>query len=371
MTQTGSRRDVYVVAIGQYLPGEPIPVDSIDDVLGRITKAPEKVVSRINRIRPAMKKMLGIDYVHFVLDPVTRRPTETNISLAVKAAERALASAGMPASDIDLVMYAGAWFDYMSPPSSTFVQERLGIELCTEMTIHANCTSVYKAIQIAADQISIGRHNTALIVTSQISSTILQVEALNEQRVTVDQAILRWFLSDGAGALILSADNRGPSKLRVVETYLESAGVGLEPGMIAGAGVGCNILEMYEEGRHHLTQDLNMVGKMAPKLTREACLRMREVTGQDTTKVRCVLLNLPMKHLFKVAEETMRELIANPDVILYSNISRVGYSGPAASIVALDQYLAENSLNPGDIVISFAVESSKWMHGGAVLEACR
>jgi len=370
---TPSTRNVYAVGTGRYLPGEAIPVDSIDEILGEITKAPAKVISRIQRIRPVMKKLLGIQYVHYALDPVGRKPTETNVSMAVKAACKAIDNAGIRPSDIDLLVYGGPTFDYMTPPSSTLVQQQLGIEYCAEMVIHGNCSSVYKAIQVAADQISLGRYNKALVVTSQIASTFFRVEFLNEQRLTVDQAILRWFLSDGAGAMVLSSQNHGSLNLKVVDTYIESVGAHLEPGMIGfEASGGLSLQEMYEGGKHHLTQNLNKVGKIAPKLTRDAFVRFLKATGLDTSRVKCVLLNIPMTHLRTFAEQTIKELIANPEACLYSNISQVGYAGPAATIIALDSYLDENRFNQGDILVSFAVESSKWMHGGFVLEAtCR
>ena len=368
-SNTASKRDVYVAGIGHFLPGDPIPVDSIDEILGEITKAPANVLRRIHRIRPVMRKLLGIDFVHYVLDPVTRKPTESNVSMAVKAATKALNSAGVSPSEIDLIIYAGAFFDYMSPPSSTLVQERLGIDYCAEMAIHSNCTSIYKAIQVASDQISLGRYHTALVVTSQISSTCFKVETLNEEHVTVEQAILRWFLSDGAGAMVLSDKNPGPRKLRVVDTYIESVGTNLENGMTGFAAPGgWDLLEIYRTGKHHVTQDLNRVGKIGPKLTREAFERMLNATGLDTGRVKCLLLNLPMRHLCTFAEVTLKELVANPEARLYSNINMVGYAGPAASLISLDHYLDNNHLKPHDVLISFAVESSKWMHGAFILE---
>ena len=44
-----------------------------------------------------MSKQFGIDFVHYVLDPVTHEPTESNVSMAVKAATKALNSSGAPA----------------------------------------------------------------------------------------------------------------------------------------------------------------------------------------------------------------------------------------------------------------------------------
>jgi 3-oxoacyl-[acyl-carrier-protein] synthase-3 len=98
LSNTASNRDVYVAGIGHFLPGDPIPVDSIDEILGEITKAPVNVIRRIQRIRPVMRKLLGIDFVHYVLEPVTRKPTESNVSMAVKAAQKALDVAGLSPS---------------------------------------------------------------------------------------------------------------------------------------------------------------------------------------------------------------------------------------------------------------------------------
>ena len=108
-------------------------------------------MKRIDRMRPIMKEMLGIENSHYALDPETREFTETNISMAVKSSNKALEMAGMDASEIDLIVYAGIFYDYMCPPSSVLVQEELGIPYCAEMSIHSNCTSIYKALQVASD----------------------------------------------------------------------------------------------------------------------------------------------------------------------------------------------------------------------------
>jgi 3-oxoacyl-[acyl-carrier-protein] synthase III len=75
-----------------------------------------------------------------------------------------------------------------------------------------------------------------------------------------------------------------------------------------------------------------------------------------------------MRHLCTFAEVTLKGLVANPEARLYSNINMVGYAGPAASLISLDHYLDNNHLKPHDVLISFAVESSKWMHGAFILE---
>ncbi|MHA2282340.1 MAG: 3-oxoacyl-ACP synthase III family protein, partial [Promethearchaeota archaeon] len=263
MEKKMENRDVYLAGIGSYSPGDPVPFDKIEDVLGKITNAPARILKRIDRMRPIMKEMLGIEYSHYALDPNTRQVTETNVTMSVKSSKKALEMAEMNASQVELIVYAGIFHDYMCPPTSVFVQEALNIPYCAEISIHSNCTAIYKALQVASDLIAYGRYNNALIVTSQLSSPILRAEYFNQQALTEEQAVLRWFLSDGSGALVLTSNKPAKPSLKVLNTYLESVGVGIEPSMMMPFGVSkSNIHEIYSHGWHHLTQDLKTVAKL-------------------------------------------------------------------------------------------------------------
>jgi 3-oxoacyl-[acyl-carrier-protein] synthase III len=362
-------RRVYLAGIGSYSPGDPVPFDSIEDVLGKITDAPPKVLKRIGRLRPIMKEMLGIEYSHYALDPSTRQLTETNVTMSVKSSNKAFEMAGMDAAQIDLIVYAGIIYDYMCPPTSVFVQEALNIPYCAEISIHSNCTAIYKALQVASDLIAYGRYNNALVVASQLSSPILRAEYYNQQAMTEDQAILRWFLSDGAGALVLTSDKPVKPALTVLDTYLESVGVGIEPSMKMPFGVSkSNIHEIYEHGWHHLTQDFKTVAKLAPELARTGSREMLKKWNLDLSRVKCFFLNVPTKHLMDIGVQIAKSELNNPDLSYYTKLSTRGYPGAPAIIIALDEYLGDNRLNPGDQLISFVTESSKWMHAGFVLE---
>jgi 3-oxoacyl-[acyl-carrier-protein] synthase-3 len=362
-------KNVYLAGIGSFSPGDPVPFDKIEDVLGRITDAPEKLLKRIDRMRPIMKEMLGVEYSHYALDPNTRQITETNVSMSVKAANKALEMANMNASQIDLIVYAGIFFDHMCPPTSVFVQEALNIPHCAEISIHSNCTAIYKALQVASDLIACGRYKNAIVVTSQLSSPFLQAEYFNQKVMTEEQVILRWFLSDGAGALVLSSNKPAKPCLKVLDTYLESVGVGLEPAMKMLIGASrSNVLEIYKNGWHHLTQDLKTVAKLAPELGRKGFRRMRGKCNFDPSKIKCFFLNIPTKHLMDTGVEIIKTELNNPDLYFYTKLSTRGYPGAPAIIIALDEYLHETSLNPGDLLVSFVTESSKWMHAGFILE---
>jgi 3-oxoacyl-[acyl-carrier-protein] synthase III len=362
-------RDVYMAGIGSYSPGDPVPFDKIEDVLGRITNAPARVLKRIDRMRPIMKEMLGIEYSHYALDPTTRQLTETNVTMSVKSSNKALEMAEMDAAQIELIVYAGIIYDYMCPPTSVFVQEALNIPDCAEIAIHSNCTAIYKALQVASDLIAYGRYNNALVVASQLSSPILRAEYYNQQAMTEEQAILRWFLSDGAGAWVLTSNKPVKPSLKVLNTYLESVGVGIEPSMKMPFGVAkSNIHEIYENGWHHLTQDFKTVAKLAPELGRIGSRKMLDKWNLDLSRVKCFFLNIPTKHLMDIGIQIAKTELNNPDLSYFTKLSTRGYPGAPAIVIALDEYLHETRLNPGDQLLSFVTESSKWMHAGFILE---
>jgi 3-oxoacyl-[acyl-carrier-protein] synthase III len=317
-----------------------------------------------------MKEMLGIEYSHYALDPTTRQLTETNVTMSVKSSNKALEMAKMDAAQIELIVYAGIFYDYMCPPTSVFVQEALNIPHCAEIAIHSNCTAIYKALQVASDLIDYGRYDNALVIASQLSSPFLRAEYYNQQVITEEQAVLRWFLSDGAGALVLTSNKPAKPSLKVLNTYLESVGVGIEPSMkmLIGA-TKSNLHEIYENGWHHLTQDFKTVAKLAPELARKGSREMLEKWNLfDLSRVKCFFLNIPTKHLMDIGIKMAKAESKNPDLPYYTKLSTRGYPGAPAIIIALDEYLHETRLNPGDQLVSFVTESSKWMHAGFILE---
>ena len=163
-------RPVYVAGTGTFLPGEAIPVERIDEVLGPLTEAPAPIQRWMKNMAPVMREVLAIRQVHYAIDPVTRAFTEDNVTMGTKAARAALDHAGIPATDVDLLCYGSAHQDQM-PTASVRIQEALGIERLTEFSIHANCSSAYKAIYLAHHLLATGAYDTALVVSAGISSS--------------------------------------------------------------------------------------------------------------------------------------------------------------------------------------------------------
>jgi 3-oxoacyl-[acyl-carrier-protein] synthase-3 len=121
---------------------------------------------------------------------------ETTASLAADAARRALAEAGVAASDIDLIVLATATPDQTFPSSATKVQAALGIADCIAFDVHAVCTGFLYALSVADSMLRSGNANRALVIGAETFSRILDWE---------DRATCVLF-GDGAGALVLAAE---------------------------------------------------------------------------------------------------------------------------------------------------------------------
>ncbi|MCX6244193.1 MAG: 3-oxoacyl-ACP synthase [Bacteroidetes bacterium] len=373
MTSNSTDRGPYVrlAGSGSFLPGKPIPPEEVDLYLGELTDAPRKVKRWLERIRPLMKEMLDIEFYHFAVDPVTRQFTEDNVTMSVKAARQAISDAGLVPEEIELIVYGSAHQDQM-PTASVRIQEMLGIEQCGEISVHANCTSAYKALLLGYDMIRNGRYRNALVISSSISSSELVAEYYNQPLVTKEELFLRYFLSDGAAALVLTAEDQKSNGLFVDHVYMESIG-GKKPSAMGNRrpSYWMNPKEEFEKGYHHLAQLFqeelranfhDTDGSVFLKGLR----RMISKYSIDLSNLRYFQVNFPSKHITELVMEEC-ESLGIPRDTLYSKMATMGYIGPPMALLCLDKIRKEEKLNNGDTILSFVTEVSKFMQAGYVI----
>ncbi len=362
---------IKITGTGTYLPGEKIPLDKVDQILGELTEAPTKIQKWLKMTKGLMRQLLDVEYYHFAINPITREFTDDNISMSVKAAQIAMKAAGIKAEEIDFIAYGSPHQDQM-PTASVRIQEELGIGQCGEISIHANCTSAYKALLIAYDMLRTGRYKTALVISSNISSSELRAEYYNQAIIKKEEVILRYFLSDGAGAMVLQAtdDNEG---LFVEHTYMESIG-GKKPAAMFNRrpAYWMNPKEEYEKGFHHLAQLFNdqlriHFNEEGGSVFYKGLKRMMEKYPFNVDAVRFFQVNFPSKHISEVVMEEC-ETLGIPKEKLYAKMSTMGYIGPPMAIVSIDRMIREEQFNSGDLILSFVTEVSKFMQAGFLLK---
>jgi 3-oxoacyl-[acyl-carrier-protein] synthase-3 len=141
---------------------------------------------------------------------------ELTSDLALAAARKALASAGLRGEHVDLLILATATPDNTFPATATKVQAALGMKCGAAFDIQAVCSGFIYALAVADNFIKAGQAKTALVIGAETFSRILD---WNDRTTCV-------LFGDGAGAVLLRADHgRGNVTDRgILSTHLHSDG---------------------------------------------------------------------------------------------------------------------------------------------------
>jgi 3-oxoacyl-[acyl-carrier-protein] synthase III len=361
-------KEVELVSTGVYLPGEPVPYNKIEEVIGTFDQAPDNVKRLVNRLRPMAKELIGIDQCYFALDPKTKKFTENNTSMSVKAIKSALSKAKMETKEIDCLLYGNLLPDYQTPPTSTLIQQELGIERCSEIEIHSNCTGITKLFEMAMDSIRVGRYKTVVLAYSQLSSAYLLSKHYNQDKIKLENILLRWFLSDSASAVILRASDKVRSGIKVEHVFNESLGGKREPGMWLKLGTrNFNLPDVFEQGLHHFGQDYRTVNEIGPGFFEIGFERVFRETGIRYEEVDHILATLPSIKFLDKAKKDAFDKFSIPPEKWFSNVRKNGYSGASSVVVTLDEMIDKNIFRKNNTLVCVSIESSKWMIGAFVL----
>jgi 3-oxoacyl-[acyl-carrier-protein] synthase-3 len=177
---------------------------------------PERVVenaefeARLDTTDEWIRSRSGIERRHFAAEG------ETTSAMAIAAATRALADAGLSADALDAVVVATSTPDLTFPSVATMVQAGLGMEGGFAFDVQAVCAGFVYALANANALILSGQARRVMVIGAETFSRILDWD---------DRATCVLF-GDGAGALILEAQEGagGPADRGILATDLNSDG---------------------------------------------------------------------------------------------------------------------------------------------------
>jgi len=185
-----------VLGCGSYLPQRTL---TNAELASRLDTSDEWIVQRT-----------GIRERHIAADD------EFTSHLAIKAANAALADAGVDAQAIDLIVLATSTPDNTFPATAVAVQNALGITHGAAFDLQAVCSGFVFALATADNFLRAGTFKRALVIGAETFSRILDWS---------DRGTCVLF-GDGAGAVVLEAQEQ-PGKASdrgVLTTHLRSDG---------------------------------------------------------------------------------------------------------------------------------------------------
>ena len=161
--------------------------------------------------------------------------SQSSSDLGAEAAKAALSSAGLQASDIDLIIVATSTPDFIFPSTACLIQDKIGAKGCPAFDIQAVCSGFVYALTIADKFIKSGSTRNALVIGAEVFSRILD---WNDRTTAV-------LFGDGAGAVVLSAASQPGILATALHADGAHSGILSVPGNVnRGEIVGSPFLQM-------------------------------------------------------------------------------------------------------------------------------
>lgn len=254
--------------------------------------------------------------------------------LAVQAGKRALAAAGVAATDLDMILVATCTGDFPLPATACLVQHQLGATKAGACDLSAACCGFVYALSVADAYIKTGMRHV-LVIGSEVMSAITDWTDRNT-------CVL---FGDGAGAVVLGAsdDERG-----ILSTDLRSDGTLCELIMVPGGGSRTPPSEkVITERLHYIKMKGNETFKVAVRTLEEIA---RATLSANHVRVEDLDLYVPHQANVRILKAVMERLGLPMEKVLL-NLDRYGNTSAASIPIALDEAVREGRIEEGSLVM--------------------
>jgi 3-oxoacyl-[acyl-carrier-protein] synthase-3 len=301
-----------ILSVGTYRPDRIVPNSVIAENTGR---SEEWIVQRS-----------GIHNRRYA------GPEELLPTMAATAAGKAIASAGIEAGQLDVVVAATITHMVQTPALAVDVAHRLGAAQAAAFDVSAACAGFCHAVSLASDMVRLGQAEHILVIGAERMSDILDHH-------DPDTAFL---FADGAGAVVVGRS--------------ETPGIG--PVVWRADGSRSNALNMSSFWTRDLIDDptpwpvIRMAGwKVYRWATNElvpAAHRILELSGLTADQVDVFI---PHQANMLITDHLVSELGLRPDAVIARDITESGNTSAASIPLAMEQLLSSGQAKSGDTAL--------------------
>lgn len=358
----------YITSIGKFLPGEPVPSERIEEVIGAVgpnsTELRDKVIENS-----------GIRQRHYAID-TEQRTVYSNVDMCRLAIEDATARRGIEVDDIGLLVASTSAADLLGPAHATMLHGELWSRPAETLSVSGLCCSGMAAMKAAWTQVEHGGHANALVSTSELVSRLFKSSQYEESglgdngSLDFDVAFLRYMLSDAAAATIVE-DRPAPDglSLRIEWISVTSYAHNTKPCMYVGSRDQSlertwqdypTFGDAARDGAMALRQDMKLLPRLV-KTGADEYVRLAEAGMIDPDEIDHVAVHYSSETLrpFAQREFARRGLDIREDR-WFSNLPTVGNVGCAAIYLILEEMLASGRIEEGQKVLCFIPESGRF-----------
>ena len=300
---------------------------------------------------------------------------ETATTLGAKAAEKAIADAGITKEEVDFIIFATLSPDYFFPGCGVLLQRELGItdQEVGALDIRNQCSGFIYALSVADKFVKSGTYKNVLVVGAEMHSMGLDFNTRG-RNVTV-------IFGDGAGAVVIQPTE--DKEKGILTTHLHSNGLHAEelamitPGSHGGYHLGTEKFGFPEDdkpGGIYITQKMvddhliypNMNGPMVFKV---AVTKFPEVIHEALNKTnhtpKDIDMLIPHQANLRISQFVQRILGLEDDQV-FNNIQKYGNTTAASIPIALTEARDLGKIKSGDLVC-LAAFGSGFTWGSALI----
>ncbi len=308
-------------------------------IIGSGVAVPEKVLTNQD-----LSRMLGEDITEFVTKNLGIRERhvlaedESAADIATAAAENALKNAGLAADEIDLIILATDTPEYLSPATSVVVQHRIGAKNAGTFDTNCACAGFVTALDTATKYIIADEHYKNILVIGVYAMTKF-LDWTEKKTATI--------FADGAGALLLQADETGASG--VLASKLEAKGEYHDYlGIFAGGSKTPITAEVLESGYYN---KVRFAKRTPPEINFEGWQRIvKELLNRIDLKLDDIDLFLWTQVNLSTIKEVMSAL-NQPFEKTHTIMKKWGYTGSACIPMVLHDAIEAGKLKRGDVFV--------------------
>ncbi len=265
-------------------------------------------------------------------------PDERLSDYAAAAGAKALARAGIDASELDLLMVATLSQDELTPNTAPLVAHALGATRAGAIDVGAACTSFLSGLALATGQIECGRADRVLLIGADFITRITDYDDKGSAPLFADAA--------GAAVLGLGGGNRGA----------------IGPIVLGADGSHATTIMARLEDRRVVMD--------GPEVFRHAVARMSEVTREAVSRAGLTLQEIDLFVYHQANARITRALgekLGLPVERVVDCIETLGNASAATLPVALGTAERDGRLRPGAKVLLSAFGAG-FTWGGGVIE---
>ena len=271
--------------------------------------------------------------------------------LATAAAQQLLEKTRTKPEEIDLIIVATVTPDMFFPATACLVQNRIGATRAWGFDLSGACSGFVYALTVGAQFVGAGTHKKALVIGSDVMSSILDYRDRNT-------CVL---FGDGAGAVLLEPSESDAEGILDFDHDIDGSG-GEYLFMPGGGSLHPASHETLDRKMHYVHQEGKQVFKYAVRRMAEISCGLLERNGYSHKDVALVVPHQANLRIIRA----MQERLGLDDSKVMVNIDRFANTTGGTIPLGLCDAVRQGRLKKGDLVVVVAVGAG-YTTGGVLM----